>query len=141
MRGKALLPFGMILSLATVQICAEERDVSLGEQEYEWHCALCHGVDGGGKGTYAELLTTPVPNIRTLQKNNKGVFPFERVYAVIDGRAEIRAHGPRDMPIWGNQYNADAMELEAMGEYVRDREAYIRSRILALISHISTLQE
>lgn len=141
MKGKALFPFVMILSLATVQVFAQERDVSLGQLEYESSCAVCHGVDGGGGGPYAELLTPSVPNLRTLQKNNKGLFPFERVYEVIDGRAEIRAHGPRDMPIWGDRYNEDAMELRTMGEYTGNREVYVRARILALISHISTLQE
>lgn len=141
MKGKALFPFVMILSLATVQVFAQERDVSLGQLEYESSCAVCHGVDGGGGGPYAELLTPSVPNLRTLQKNNKGLFPFERVYEVIDGRAEIRAHGPRDMPIWGDRYNEDSMELRTMGEYTGNREVYVRARILALISHISTLQE
>lgn len=141
MRAKALFPFGMILSLATAQVFAQERDVTLGQMEYESSCAVCHGVDGGGAGPYAELLTPSVPDLRTLQKNNKGLFPFERIYRVIDGRVEVRAHGPRDMPIWGDRYNEDAMELGAMGEYVGDREAYVRARILALISHISTLQK
>lgn len=141
MRAKALFPFGMILSLAAGQVFAQERDVSLGQQEYESSCAVCHGVDGGGAGPYVELLTPPVPDLRTLQKNNKGVFPFEKVYMVIDGRAEVRAHGPRDMPIWGDRYNKDAVEMVTMGEYPGNREAYIRARILALISHISTLQK
>lgn len=141
MRGKTLFSFGIVLSLITVQAFAQERTVSLGQMEYESSCAVCHGVDGAGGGPYAELLTPAVPDLRTLQKDNKGVFPFERVYEVIDGRADVRAHGPRDMPIWGDRYNKDAVELKAMGEYAGYREGYVTARILALISHISTLQK
>jgi len=141
MKAKALFSFGVILSLATVQVFAQERGASLGQLEYESSCAVCHGADGGGGGPYTELLTVSVPDLRILQKNNKGVFPFERVYEVIDGRAEVRAHGPRDMPIWGDRYNKDAVELRTMGEYAGYGEGYVRARILALISHISTLQK
>ena len=138
---KILFPCGMILLLATFQVFAEESEISLGQYEYESNCAICHGLDGGGAGPYAGLLTLAVPDLRTLQKNNKGVFPFDRIYKVIDGRLEIVAHGPRDMPIWGLEYYADAIEMRGIGEYYGDREAYIRARILALIFYISTLQK
>ena len=142
MRTKAfVLASGMILSLATNQIVAEEENTPLGQLEYETNCAVCHGVDGAGGGPYAELLTPPVPDLTLLQKNNSGVFPFERVYEVIDGREEVKAHGPRDMPIWGDRYDKDAVELGTMGEYAGDREAYLRARILALISHLFSLQK
>ena len=141
MKAKSLLLAGMILPLAMTQAVAEERDTPLGQLEYESNCAVCHGVDGLGAGPYAELLTPPVPDLTAMQKNNGGVFPFERVYEVIDGRQEVKAHGPRDMPIWGDRYNKDAVELETMGEYAGDREAYLRARILALISHLFSLQK
>jgi hypothetical protein len=39
-----------------------------------------------------------------LSKNNNGVFPLNAVYEVIDGRKSIKAHGTREMPIWGLRY-------------------------------------
>lgn len=141
MRRALLLSLGLILAFSPAQVFSQGQNVSLGQFEYTSSCAVCHGADGAGGGPYVELITPPVPDLRVLQKNNNGVFPFERVYEVIDGRAEVRAHGPRDMPIWGARYNKDAMELESMGEFISSRETYIRARILALISHLSLLQQ
>lgn len=56
------------------------------------------------------LINVPAPNpellvqasyLTELAKNNRGVFPFDRVHQIIDGRAEVKDHGPRDMPVWG----------------------------------------
>lgn len=130
---------GMVLSLAVMPALADQ--VSVGQREFESSCASCHGVDGKGRGPYAELLSVSLPDLTQLQANNSGVFPTERVYQVIDGREEIESHGPRDMPIWGDRYNDDALEMGMVGEMMIGREAYTRSRILALISYLSTLQE
>lgn len=46
-----------------------------------------------------------MPDLTALAKNNNGVFPFDRVYQIIDGRREVLAHGPRDMPVWGRNFN------------------------------------
>lgn len=132
---------GAILSLTVLPALADQ--VSIGQAEYEASCANCHGMDAKGQGPFAELLSltgTP-PNLTRLQAANNGVFPFERVYRVIDGREEVRFHGSRRMPIWGQRYSEDALEMGMVGEMMIGREAYTRSRILALISYLSTLQE
>ena len=56
---------------------------------------------GKGDGPLAVLLKNPVPDLTTIQKNNAGVFPFDRVYGIVDGREAVAAHGPREMPVWG----------------------------------------
>jgi len=68
------------------------------------------------------------------------VFPYDRVYATIDGRTDIKAHGTRDMPIWGNEYNEKAAEYYS--DYLRpyNAEGFVRGRILALINYIYRLQ-
>ncbi len=118
---------------------AAQKDV--GAQEYDANCAVCHGTTGKGEGAFAELLKTPVPSLTVLSKNNGGVFPFRRVYQAIDGRAEVAAHGPREMPIWGEAYDAEAITKH--GQYYGElyAEGIIRARILALIAYINTLQE
>ncbi|RTR02457.1 c-type cytochrome [Halomonas nitroreducens] len=131
---------GAILSLAVMPALAQEQ-VSVGQAEFESSCASCHGVDAKGRGPYAELLTVSVPDLTRLQANNDGVFPFEHAYRVIDGRQEVKAHGPRDMPIWGDRYNDEALNMGMVGDMMMGREAYTRSRILALIAYLSTLQE
>lgn len=113
----------------------------IGKLEFGNNCAVCHGVTGKGDGPYAGIIDTRIPDITTLQKANNGVFPYDRVYQTIDGRLEAKAHGTRDMPIWGNEYNAKAAEYYA--DYYREYspEGFIRGRILALVNYIYMLQE
>ena len=113
----------------------------LGETEYKSSCAVCHGVKGKGDGPYAGILERKIPSLTVLTKNNKGIFPYDRLYEMIDGRADVKAHGPRDMPVWGNEYNAKAVEFHRDYYGTYNAEAFLRGRILALITYIHSLQE
>ncbi len=112
-----------------------------GKREFENSCALCHGKDGKGTGGIVDLLKKSPSDLTMLSKKNNGVFPYARVYAVIDGREAIKAHGDRDMPAWGDRYSKDT---EKAAEYYRDvpydAEMYTRSRILALIDYLNRIQ-
>ena len=112
----------------------------IGQREYESNCAVCHGMTGVGNGPYAGIINTKVPDITLMQKNNNGVFPYDRVYEAIDGRKSIAAHGSRDMPIWGNEYNDKAVDYYS--DYIRDynAEGFVRGRVLSLINHIYSIQ-
>jgi hypothetical protein len=79
-----------------------------------------------------------MPDLTTLSKRNNGIFPFQRVYEVIDGTETIKAHGTREMPIWGTAYRAEVVKEYFDVPY--GPEAYVRSHILALIEYISRLQ-
>ena len=71
------------------------------------------------------------------------MFPFGRVYEVIDGRKTVAAHGSRDMSVWGDrfkEYNAEMAELALRFGTSIDSEAFARARILALIRYIYSLQ-
>ena len=118
-------------------------DEDMGKMEYNNSCAICHGTTGKGDGPYVGLLIyTRVPDLRTLQKRNSGVFPFDHVYEGIDGREAVKAHGPREMPIWGAEYNERAMATPPAGYFTpSEAKAYVRGRILALINYIYGLQE
>ena len=70
---------------------------------YQQLCASCHGVEGHGDGPVAPLIKIPVPDLTRLAARDGGEFPREDVRLVIDGRSDRRAHGPRDMPVWGWQ--------------------------------------
>lgn len=110
-----------------------------GRQEFVENCASCHGVDGKGNGPIGELLRKSPPDLTLLAKNNQGVLPINRLYAVIDG-AGVPSHGTRDMPVWGREYqieNARQMR-EARGHY--DAGALVRARILVLLEYISRIQ-
>lgn len=91
------------------------------KHEYETHCAVCHGLGGKGDGIFAAQLKsgTVVPDLTGLSSQNNGVFPFKRVYEVIDS-GKLSGHGTREMPIWGARY--------------------VHARILALTRYINRLQ-
>lgn len=113
-----------------------KQNVDLGKWEYDAHCAACHGLTAKGDGFYAELQRQTPANLTELAKKNNGVYPFARVYSVIDGREETSAHGTRDMPIWGAEYKATSQQLSPY----YDPEAFARAKILALTEYIYRLQ-
>jgi hypothetical protein len=124
------------LSLATAA------ETSIGQREYESKCVMCHGPSGKGDGWFTRFLNTRPTTITQLKKNNGGVFPFDRVYQVIDGRKEVSVHGSRDMPVWGAVYRAESgKEYDPYYGLNYVDEGMVRARILALIEYISRLQE
>lgn len=128
---------GAVLAVGLSGISAAD---DVGKREYDNNCAVCHGASGKGDGPYAGIIDSKIPDMTMLQKNNNGVFPFDRVYQTIDGRMEIKAHGTRDMPIWGNEYNAKAVEYYADFPMGYSATGFVRGRILALVNHIYSLQ-
>ena len=128
----ALVAAALIAASGSSQ--AQQRRFDAGKLEYESNCASCHGVRGKGDGPLKNLLKKSPSDITTLSKRNGGVFPINRVYEVIDGRQEVEAHGPRDMPVWGRDY------IYKAEEDIRDPEAFVRSKILWLIDYIYRFQ-
>ncbi len=132
----------MLVSFSANAIALDKSDVKLdiGKMEYNSACAVCHGLTGkGDDGPIKELFVKPMPNLTVLAKNNKGIFPFDRVYQIIDGRQEMKAHGSRDMPIWGDRFN-NQTSLYFDNYPSQDKESAARSRILALVEYIYRLQ-
>jgi hypothetical protein len=52
----------------------------------------------------APALTTPPANLRRLSKRFGNPLPEDQVARFIDGRVEVKAYGPRDMPVWGARF-------------------------------------
>ena len=127
----------MIVAVTGVTTAVAADKVDLGKREYDSNCIACHGKDLKG-GAYVDFLKVTPPDLTLLSKKNGGVFPLERVYAVIDGRQEVKAHGPRDMPIWGRDYQIKAGEHYVDMNY--DPEAFVRGRIFALIDYLNRMQ-
>lgn len=127
--------------LCAPSLAQAQQSVDVGKQEYVVSCAVCHGENGKGGGPLVDWLKKTPTDLTKLQKNNMGIFPFDRVYRVIDGREDVAAHGPRDMPVWGSTYNREAGWR--MGVFVTkdDLDSFVRGRILALIGYINSLQE
>ena len=118
-----------------------------GKAEYHSSCAPCHGSDGKGTGPVSAGLKVPPPDLTVLAKKNNGVFPFNSVYEIIDGRKTIIAHGTRDMPIWGDRYTPEPSKAliprpsENILSLFYHPEAVVRMRILAVIDYLNRIQE
>jgi mono/diheme cytochrome c family protein len=132
--GLAALP-----ALAVQAGAASAQDLAYAAGIFKERCAACHGPEGAGDGPVAELLKTPPKNLRRLAQENEGRYPFERVYAVIDGRDPVPGHGTTAMPVWGNYFRAEAL-TEAQRSMI-DPEELVQARILALVYYLQTLQE
>lgn len=132
----------MLLAMAAALVASMSAfgadKVDIGKREYNQSCATCHGLDGKGKGSFAQALELSVSDLTTLAKRNGGVFPVSRVYDVIDGREDVKAHGTREMPIWGKHYSVSA--APAYDDYAHNPEVAARGRILALIDYLYRLQ-
>ena len=131
----ALAFLGILMAISVAK--AQTTKVDFGKNEYQAKCANCHGPDGRGNGPYSDLLSVQTPNLSTLAKNNGGIFPIERLYQSISGE-KIKAHGSRDMPIWGQVYRMDAANYYIDIPY--DPEGYSRTRLLALLEYLYRIQ-
>ena len=76
-------------------------EAAAGEVIYMRYCAACHGKALKGDGPVASGLNKKPIDLTQLAKKNNGLFPFDKVAAMIDGRQSTRMHGTPDMPVWG----------------------------------------
>jgi mono/diheme cytochrome c family protein len=106
----------------------------VGGRTFATYCANCHGVAGEGDGYIADTLKVKPADLTTLAARNGGEFPTERVMAAIDGEAEVRAHGQRDMPVWGDVF------LWPEGDTPERREQ-VRTKIGELVEYLRTIQK
>lgn len=101
-----------------------------GSEMYLAYCASCHGVKGLGDGPVAPHLKAAVPDLSTLSRQNKGVFPRAHVSKVIQGEVGVKTHGLLDMPVWG----------PAFLRMNNNQEPVVRMRVSNLADHIESLQ-
>jgi mono/diheme cytochrome c family protein len=118
---------------------AADRPIDVGRFEYEGACATCHGLSGKGDGPVAAQLSARTPDLTVLSRDNKGVYPFDRVLKTIDGTVEVKAHGTRQMPVWGRVFRQQSsIYLDTFPP--ADPDSAARSRMLALTEYLYRLQ-
>jgi len=121
---KTSKPFHIVVATALILLCAilfvgiaqtarddpghkkNQKPVHLipsldGAELFKAYCATCHGLSGKGDGPIASVLDTPPSDLTAISKKNGGIFPANRVRTIIAGEDLIKAHGTREMPIWG----------------------------------------
>lgn len=101
-----------------------------GQQMFNEYCTSCHGKSAKGDGPAASALNKTPTDLTTLSARNNGKFPEMRVYAAIQGDADVMAHGSKDMPVWGSIFQASGrsagevqMRLSNLVEYVKNLQA------------------
>ena len=134
--------FHICIAAATVGVlagsaAAAER-LDIGKREYEANCVVCHGAKGKGDGPFVEFLSVKPTDLSVLTRNNGGLFPVNRVLEAIDGRALVKGHGTRDMPIWGDIYDAQARPQ--FDDYGYNAKLFVWARLLALVDYLNRLQ-
>ena len=116
---------------------AQENEIlARGRLEYQGYCAVCHGENGKGDGIMARYLLIKPADLTQLSNKSGGDFPFWRTYWTIDGRQEVKGHGSRAMPIWGNRFRSE--------EGAEGPAAWIdlaRGRIWQLVVYLQSIQE
>ena len=111
--------------------------ITMGKNEYQRTCSLCHGIDGKGHGVYAFELKVAPADLTKIKSRNNNAFPFSNLYRIIDGRKEIKSHGARDMPIWGDRYNSESW----LYTNARNSETLVRGQIFELLLYLETIQK
>jgi mono/diheme cytochrome c family protein len=126
------------IALCVSGLATAQGKPDFGKREYTQNCASCHGAGGKGDGAMRGYLTKSPTDLTTLAKRNNGVFPYQRVYEVIDGRQVVEPHGGRDMPVWGADYIARS--AQDWQDWPYDPESYARARIVALTDYLNRIQ-
>jgi mono/diheme cytochrome c family protein len=92
-----------------------------GKRLYQVSCSGCHGAHARGNGPVAPLLQVSVPDLTLLASRRGGSFPVDEVYRIIDGQADLTAHGPRHMPVWGYEFFGESPDDEAAHQQATEK--------------------
>lgn len=100
-----------------------------GAEIFKIQCSPCHGM-GEIKPTN-NTLDSPAPDLTLINERwDVSEFPVANIARFIDGRKEVSAHGSREMPVWGEVYEAQGLD-----------EGEIRGRKGELIAYLMSIQK
>jgi mono/diheme cytochrome c family protein len=101
-----------------------------GQELFKFYCANCHGMDAKGRPA-TPAMRTPSTDLTQLAAHNGGVFPRDRVLAVIKhGSPATPGHGPKDMPVWG-----------AIFRSMEPSDTLVDIRIENLVRYLESIQQ
>jgi len=103
-------------------------------------CAECHNADAKGNGPLTKNLTKVPPDLTRIRQRAHGVFDEKAVYDWILGLKMTKAHGSREMPIWGDWLMDEAIEEGTSLEEAKAAEQEIEERVMAIVGYLETLQ-
>ena len=85
----------------------DSKAVALGRIAFRKYCASCHGLDAKGDGPVAKILKEKPADLTQIALKNGGDFPVRETYQMVDGRTAVGAHGSREMPVWGDEFQEE----------------------------------
>jgi len=102
-----------------------------GRDLFAFYCSTCHGRDARGNGPVVPALKVRPPDLTTMARRNRGVFPRPRVEALVTngGSAPPSAHGSSDMPVWGPIFRG-----------LDPNDTRVKIRIANLVAYIESIQ-
>ena len=115
----------LVKYLAAIQLPVES-----GSELYAVHCAVCHGNDlrGGTSDPPPPPYRVP-PDLTMLARRHGGKFPEAYVSHVLRNGVMMPAHGPAEMPIWGEDFRVeDRLDQAQVESRIKNLVNYIRSR-------------
>jgi mono/diheme cytochrome c family protein len=136
MKTKPILAIVAAIAVGLPSVAAAQTPA--GEIEYMQACASCHGASGHGDGPVASFMNKPVPDLTQISARNDGVFPFQDLLEMIDGRYSERQPGPHGtaMPVWGDRFM-----MESAGQSRVEDEINTLGRMSSLVYFLYNIQE
>lgn len=129
---RSLITAGLLLAgLLLPRPVTAQSTAATGDYLFRTYCAACHGTSAKGDGPLAESMRRRPSDLTEIARRNKGVFPADEVFRIIDGRQPVRGHGGPDMPVWGDVF----ARSEGGGN-----PAVVEARIKALVAYLEALQ-
>ncbi len=124
--GLAIVGVGL---LAQSQEKPETTYVFSGSEMFREHCAVCHGIDGKGRGPAASAFRIRPADLTALARKNSGKFPGAEITKELKS-VDQAPHGSHDMPIWGGFFSELSPKSEAVAAL----------RITNLVKYIESLR-
>jgi hypothetical protein len=90
-------------------------------------------VAGRGDGPVASSLRVKPADLTRIADRRGDQFPDNDIARFIDGRFELPAHGPREMPVWGQRLAERLPETQVSDEIVR-------GEIHILVEYLKSIQ-
>jgi mono/diheme cytochrome c family protein len=100
--------FGLLIFFFLIIGKVEAAETDQSKQVFIQYCASCHGKDARGNGPVSPYLKIKAADLTLLKKKNQGIYPMAKVMSAIDGSRAVRAHGDREMPVWGEIFRKEA---------------------------------
>jgi mono/diheme cytochrome c family protein len=130
-RSAMLAGVGLAGLLLATPADAQSTSALTGDYLFRTYCAACHGTSAKGDGPLADSMRRRPSDLTEIAKRNKGAFPTDEVFRIVDGRQPVRGHGGPDMPVWGDVF----ARSEGGGD-----PAVVQARIKALVAYLESIQ-